>query len=167
MNYFTIGGRTYRTEIREGSLSGRLAHGSGDGRFAVVIEAFSVRGWGTIGNMIRDSRSAARRALGRALEHLAIGPDGKRANWQIVRRGPSIRIRVDVSRALHGLYRVSDAIRRFGAEAERASAAFGDLNRALAQGEGSGARKIIERAAAKVEIPVGEFVRRVRGEVRS
>lgn len=161
MNYFKIGGNAYRAEIRErpaGSLPPEVV-GSIE-----VFDADSGR-WRCVGLHGRYARPAARRALKREIERLAIGPDGKRANWTTVRRGPTIRIRADVSRALRGLYRASDAIRRFGTEAERASGAFGDLNQALAQSEGSGARRIIERAAAKMEISVPEFVRRVRGEV--
>lgn len=158
MNYFTIGGKRYWAEIRE--IRPPFPH-----EFIALVDSLDETHatW-----IVRRTRPAARRALKRELIRLATGPDGKRANWQIARRGPTIRIRIDVSRALHGLYRVSDAIRGFGIEAERASGAFGELNQALAQNENpASARKIIARAAAKLDVPVGEFVRRVRGEARS
>lgn len=91
MNYFKVGGRQYRAEIRGGTNPV-----TGAPCFGVDIDIFDERG-GILPRvrLARDTRPAARRALKKEIERLAIGPDGKRANWTITRsarRAASARV---------------------------------------------------------------------------
>jgi len=138
VNYFTIGGRRYRAEIRE----------SPDNRwpekpFFVSVESIFCGEWTTDTFDFCASRPAARRALAREIDRLAIGPNGKRANWSVVYAGEY-----------------------FAALAESAGWAANSM-RVFADATRDAARKIIERAAGNAGISVGEFVRQVRGEVRA
>ena len=121
MNYFKIGARRYRAEIRQEKC---------DPSFAVTIEVLFANRWRDEYFDYRATRPAARRALKRELERLAIDPDGRRANWTIVRRGPVVRIRVDASRATASLRKVSRALSLLGGAAAHAGAAFDDFGRA-------------------------------------
>lgn len=128
MNYFKIGGRQYRAEIYESK-----SPVTGAQCFDVDIDVIG----GSAGifpraRLVRDSRPAARRALKRELERLAIGPDGKRANWTIVRRGLS-----RASRATASLRKVSRALSLLGGAAAHAGAAFEGFGRAYRSPEES------------------------------
>lgn len=140
MNHFTINGKRYRAEI--------AANAVGGDPFYFTIGVLNPYGWREQRRFFA-TRPAARRALAREIERLAIGPDGKRANWSVVY-----------------------PLREFEAWTERVAGAAGDLADSMrAAGDaferyGDAARRIIERAAGKMDLPVGEFARRVRGEVQ-
>lgn len=120
MNCFKIGGRQYRAEIR------KILPPFPD-EYVAVIESID----GVYFNrLVARSRPAARRALKRELERLATGPDGKRANWKIVRRSPVVRIRVDASKAIASLRNASRALSLLGGAAAHAGAAFESFGRA-------------------------------------
>jgi hypothetical protein len=142
MNYFTINGKRYRAEIRKDP--------NGES-FIVDIEQFFASRWGEFFCDYKLTRAAARRALKRELIRLAIGPDGKRENFEVVYPSRQMaaferalpRIAADAGALVLGMTAARDATERLG----------------------ESARKIIARAAESKGLPVGEFVRRVRGEL--
>lgn len=147
MNYFKIGGKAYRAEVRQAKVN------PGEPPFYSFIDVlWSGHRWLQEKLTLHETRPAARRSLARAIERLATGPGGKRANFEVVY-----------------------PLREFEAWTRRVASASGELAESLwATSESfehlgdsfrATARKIIGKAAEKRGVRVEEFARRVRGEV--